>query len=83
MKRIQRVVLNRIAILLFALTFSCARIDRPSDSSELTPILNQHNLSPTLRSEQKKGVIEIEEADAQLYAPIAGERFLQGLRKGG
>jgi hypothetical protein len=58
-------------LIALSLALSCARSSTQLDYSELLPILNQNNLSPT-NDPGRLAVAKIEEADSNLYRPLAG-----------
>jgi len=66
-----RVLLVTSIAGVFGIALSCAKNRAQLDYSELLPILSQNNLNP-VDDPRLKDVAEIEEADANLYSPVAG-----------
>src|SRR6266851_5515720 len=66
-----RVLLATSIAVILSIALSCAKNRAQLDYRELLPILRQNNLNRT-DDPQLRDVAKIEEADANLYGPLAG-----------
>ena len=60
-------------IILLGLFCSCAGTERKLECTELLPILDRNNLNASDPLERHNELVEIEEVDSKLYAPLAAK----------
>lgn len=60
-------------IILFGLFCSCAGTQGELDWTELRPILDRNNLNASDPLERHEELVEIEDVDSKLYAPLAAK----------